>query len=88
MIYILKFCYCYYYRVAFANTKLLYLFGKMDGRVKPLMMTIRYWAKHVELIGKGLMFNTYTISLLVIHFLQTRNPPILPSAEYILSLSG
>ncbi|XP_015922921.1 poly(A) RNA polymerase, mitochondrial isoform X2 [Parasteatoda tepidariorum] len=74
-------------KVAFANTKLLYLYAKLDERVTPLMMTLRYWAKHVELIGKGLMFNTYTISLLVIYFLQTRNPPILPSAEFILSLS-
>ncbi|XP_054712674.1 speckle targeted PIP5K1A-regulated poly(A) polymerase-like isoform X2 [Uloborus diversus] len=75
-------------KVAYANTKLLYLFGKLDERVIPLMMTFRYWAKHVELIGKGLMFNTYTISLLVIYFLQSRKPPILPSAELILSLSG
>ncbi|KFM70336.1 Poly(A) RNA polymerase, mitochondrial, partial [Stegodyphus mimosarum] len=73
--------------VAFSNTKLLYLFANLDNRVKPLMMTIRYWAKHTEIIGKGLLFNTYTISLMVIYFLQTRNPPILPSAEYIVSLS-
>ncbi|XP_035209533.1 poly(A) RNA polymerase, mitochondrial-like [Stegodyphus dumicola] len=75
-------------RVAFANTKLMYLFANLDKRVKPLMMTIRYWAKHAEVIGKGLLFNTYTISLMVIYFLQTRNPPILPSAEYIVSLSN
>ncbi|KAG8201050.1 hypothetical protein JTE90_002725 [Oedothorax gibbosus] len=73
--------------VAYANTKLLYFYAKLDERVVPLIMTLRYWAKHVELIGKGLMFNTYTITLLVIHFLQTRNPPVLPSAESILSLS-
>lgn len=62
--------------------------GKLDERAIPLMMTIRYWAKHVELIGKGLLFNSYTIALMTLHFLQTRNPPVLPSTEYILSLSG
>ncbi|GFT94241.1 poly(A) RNA polymerase, mitochondrial [Nephila pilipes] len=74
-------------KVAFANTKLLYLFFKMDKRVPPLLMTLRYWAKHLEITGKGLSFNTYTISLMVIFFLQNRNPPILPRADLILSLS-
>ncbi|GBN44180.1 Poly(A) RNA polymerase, mitochondrial [Araneus ventricosus] len=73
-------------KVAFANTKLLYLYYKLDKRVAPLMMTVRYWAKHLEIIGKGLMFNSYTISLMTIYFLQTRNPPILPSAESVLAL--
>lgn len=74
-------------KVAFANTKLLYLFFKMDKRVPLLLMTLRYWAKHIEIIGKGLSFNTYTISLMVIFFLQNRNPPILPRADLLLSLS-
>ncbi|GFR15711.1 poly(A) RNA polymerase, mitochondrial [Trichonephila clavata] len=74
-------------KVAYANTKLLYLFFKMDKRVPLLLMTLRYWAKHREIIGKGLSFNTYTISLMVIYFLQNRNPPILPRADLVLSLS-
>ncbi|XP_055947894.1 poly(A) RNA polymerase, mitochondrial-like [Argiope bruennichi] len=72
-------------KVAFANTKLLYLYHKLDNRVAPLMMTIRYWAKYLDIIGKGLMFNSYTISLMIIFFLQTRSPPILPSAESIIA---
>ncbi|CAL1292920.1 unnamed protein product [Larinioides sclopetarius] len=73
-------------KVAFSNTKLLYLYNKLDKRVTPLMMTVRYWAKHLEIIGKGLMFNSYTISLMTIFFLQSQKPPILPSAESVLSL--
>lgn len=73
--------------VAFRNTKLLKLCRLMDERVTPVMMTIRYWAKHTGLIAGGPTFNTYTISLLVLYFLQTRTPPVLPSAEYLLSIS-
>ncbi|GIY28813.1 hypothetical protein CDAR_529712 [Caerostris darwini] len=69
------------------NTKLMFLYCKMDKRVVPLLMTIRYWAKHLGIIGKGRTFKSYTISLLVIYFLQTRKPPVLPSVESILSLS-
>ncbi|GIY80335.1 hypothetical protein CEXT_710412 [Caerostris extrusa] len=72
---------------ASVNTKLMLLYCKMDKRVVPLLMTIRYWAKHLGIIGKGRTFKSYTISLLVIYFLQTRKPQVLPSVESILSLS-
>ncbi|GIY46225.1 poly(A) RNA polymerase, mitochondrial, partial [Caerostris extrusa] len=74
--------------VAYANTKLLHLYFELDKRVFPLMMTVRYWAKHLTVIGKSMKFNSYTISLMLIYFLQTRNPPILPSAEFISSISN
>lgn len=73
--------------VAFRNTKLLKLCRLLDDRVNLLMVTIRYWAKRTGLIGGQHHFNTYTVSLLVLFFLQTRTPPVVPSVEYLLSIS-
>ncbi|XP_054714615.1 speckle targeted PIP5K1A-regulated poly(A) polymerase-like [Uloborus diversus] len=60
------------------NTKVLRLLCHYDERFAPLAKLVRYWGKYGGFVGDIDMFNSYAFSLLVVHFLQTRDPPILP----------
>lgn len=55
----------------------------IDERVRPLAMIIKYWAKSRLLndAAGGGTLTSYTWILMVINFLQTRDPPILPSLQ-------
>ncbi|XP_057635802.1 speckle targeted PIP5K1A-regulated poly(A) polymerase isoform X2 [Chionomys nivalis] len=61
-------------RLALYNSRFLNLCSEMDGRVRPLVYTIRCWAQH-----NGLS---------VIYFLQTRDPPVLPTVAQLTQKSG
>lgn len=67
------------------NTALLQLYSKLDPRVAPLMTVLRRWAKTNDYIGTQPSFSSYTFSLMVIFYLQTRNPPVLPSVNTLRS---
>lgn len=64
------------------------LCGKLDERVVPLMQIIIYWAKNSRLVGGHSKFKSYAIFLMVIYFLQTRTPSVLPSVEVMLKKTG
>ncbi|GFT78932.1 speckle targeted PIP5K1A-regulated poly(A) polymerase [Nephila pilipes] len=66
------------------NTMILRLLGYMDIRFPTLTKIIRYWGKYGGFVGDIEMFNSYAFSLLVVHFLQTRNPPILPPIKEVV----
>ncbi|KAL2312315.1 Poly(A) RNA polymerase cid11 [Schizosaccharomyces pombe] len=73
--------------VAKINTKMLRLFVSIDPRVRPLGLIIKYWAKQRALCdaaGSGTI-TSYTISCMLVNFLQTRNPPILPAMLDLMS---
>ncbi|CAD5208575.1 unnamed protein product [Bursaphelenchus xylophilus] len=62
------------------NTKLLAIYSRIDNRAAQLLMTIKKWAKTNQLHGGALRrYNTYTLVILVINFLQKGvYPEILP----------
>uniref|UniRef100_A0A0K2SZS3 Poly(A) RNA polymerase, mitochondriallike [Acyrthosiphon pisum] n=1 Tax=Lepeophtheirus salmonis TaxID=72036 RepID=A0A0K2SZS3_LEPSM len=69
-------------------SELLYLYGEMDSRVRPLVLVIRRWAKEYGLVTNTRptkMFTNFTITLLVIFFLQ-HNHKILPSVDCLREL--
>jgi len=53
-------------------SELLYLYGELDVRVRPLVFTIRHWASQMGLLKKGLSdcFKSFQITLMVLFFLQ------------------
>ncbi|GFR07038.1 speckle targeted PIP5K1A-regulated poly(A) polymerase [Trichonephila clavata] len=68
-------------KLALHSTSFMLLCNMLDKRVAPLHRFLTYWAKSHKLIGGPFKFKTYAIFLLLLYFLQTRNPPVLPSVE-------
>ncbi|KAH9494837.1 hypothetical protein Btru_017942 [Bulinus truncatus] len=70
-------------------TEMLYLYSVSDPRVKPLMTTIKQWAVSHKLTSGGEQQKVTTIGLLtmLIFFLQSRSPPVVPTLRQIQSLA-
>ncbi|KAF2624647.1 hypothetical protein BU25DRAFT_131354 [Macroventuria anomochaeta] len=66
---------------ALENTRMIRTYIQIDERVRPLAMIIKHWTKQRLLndAGIGGTISSYTWICLIINFLQTRNPPILPA---------
>ncbi|KAL4890343.1 hypothetical protein BDV59DRAFT_204516 [Aspergillus ambiguus] len=69
--------------LALENTRMVRTYVEIDERVRPLAMVIKYWTKRRILCDAGLggTLSSYTWICLIINFLQTRDPPILPSLQ-------
>jgi len=68
--------------LALYNTKLLADYAKIDLRVKQLGYILKYWAKRraINEPYQGTL-SSYALLLMLINFLQLRNPPILPCLQ-------
>ncbi|KXJ76885.1 hypothetical protein RP20_CCG008758 [Aedes albopictus] len=66
--------------VGIRNTHLLYLYSQMDWRLRPLTLVVKLWAQHHNINdAKNMTISSYSLVLMVIHFLQYGvNPPVLP----------
>ncbi|XP_018396849.1 PREDICTED: poly(A) RNA polymerase gld-2 homolog A-like [Cyphomyrmex costatus] len=66
--------------VGIKNTRLLYCYSKLDWRVKPLALVVKLWAQWHNINNpKCRTLSSYSLVLMVIHFLQCgTNPPVLP----------
>ncbi|XP_077293030.1 mitochondrial poly(A) polymerase isoform X2 [Arctopsyche grandis] len=72
-------------------SELLYLYGNIDSRVRPLVFTIRKWAKHVALTNAspGKWITNFPLTLMVLFFLQNATDgAILPSFNYLRKHAG
>ncbi len=70
-------------------SELLYLYGELDPRVRPLVFAVRKWAREHGLIEDARptsFFTNFTLTLLVIFFLQVRHS-ILPSYSELIRLA-
>ncbi|XP_050301196.1 poly(A) RNA polymerase, mitochondrial isoform X2 [Anthonomus grandis grandis] len=70
----------------------LYLMGEIDPRVRPLIFTIRKWAKDVLLtnVSPGRWITNFSLTLLALAFLQRplRSPPVLPTLNQLIKFAG
>ncbi|OKL57626.1 hypothetical protein UA08_07038 [Talaromyces atroroseus] len=69
--------------LALENTRMIRTYVDVDQRVRPLAMIIKHWTKRRVLNDAALggTLSSYTWICLIINFLQTRDPPILPSLQ-------
>ncbi|OLL25544.1 Poly(A) RNA polymerase cid13 [Neolecta irregularis DAH-3] len=65
---------------ALENTRMIRTFVEIDPRVRQLAMIVKHWTRQRKLndAAGGGTLTSYTWTCMIINFLQTRNPPILP----------
>ncbi|XP_027890296.1 poly(A) RNA polymerase GLD2 isoform X1 [Xiphophorus couchianus] len=68
--------------VGIRNTFLLRTYAYADIRVRPLVLVVKKWAGHHQIndASKGTL-SSYTLVLMVLHYLQTLEQPVLPSFQ-------
>lgn len=72
---------------------LLYIFGSIDSRVRPLIFTVRKWAHDIGLTNSapGRWITNFSLTLLVLAFLQKPQmsySAILPSINTLVKSAG
>lgn len=77
-------------RVAVKSTELLYLYGELDPRVRFLVFTVRCWARAHNVTSNipGAWITNFSLTVMVLFFLQKRNPPIIPTLDHLKQLAG
>ncbi|XP_011616476.1 poly(A) RNA polymerase, mitochondrial isoform X1 [Takifugu rubripes] len=77
-------------RVAVKSTELLYLYGELDPRVRFLVFTVRCWARVHNITSNipGAWITNFSLTVMVLFFLQKRNPPIIPTLDHLKKLAG
>ncbi|MCJ1379251.1 hypothetical protein MMC17_002351 [Xylographa soralifera] len=67
--------------LALENTRMIKTYVQIDERVRPLAMVVKHWTRERILNDAALggTLSSYTWICMIINFLQTRNPAILPS---------
>ncbi|XP_039983264.1 poly(A) RNA polymerase, mitochondrial [Xiphias gladius] len=77
-------------RVAMKSTELLYLYGEVDPRVRCLVFTVRCWARAHGITSSipGAWITNFSLTVMVLFFLQRRSPPIIPTLDHLRDLAG
>ncbi|KAL9616271.1 MAG: hypothetical protein Q9160_008850 [Pyrenula sp. 1 TL-2023] len=75
--------------VALENTRMIRTYVDIDPRVRPLALIVKYWTRKRLLndAALGATLSSYTWICMIISFLQTRDPPILPALQQFPGLS-
>lgn len=81
---------CHVCRVAMKSSELLFLYGQLDPRVRHLVFTVRCWARAHSITSSipGAWITNFSLTVMVVFFLQQRNPPILPTLDRLKELAG
>lgn len=85
-----NFFFFFFRRIALKTSELLYIYGALDSRVRALVFSIRCWARAHSLTSSipGSWITNFSLTMMVIFFLQRRSPPILPTLDYLKTLAG
>ncbi|NWR03537.1 GLD2 polymerase, partial [Paradoxornis webbianus] len=68
--------------IGIRNTFLLRAYAYIENRVRPLVIVVKNWAKFHDIndASRGTL-SSYSLALMVLHYLQTLPEPILPSLQ-------
>uniref|UniRef100_A0A673ZFP5 polynucleotide adenylyltransferase n=1 Tax=Salmo trutta TaxID=8032 RepID=A0A673ZFP5_SALTR len=68
--------------VGIRNTFLLRSYAYAERRVRPIILVVKRWARHHRIndASKGTL-SSYTLVLMVLHYLQTLPEPVIPSLQ-------
>ncbi|KAL1006747.1 hypothetical protein UPYG_G00076340 [Umbra pygmaea] len=77
-------------RVAMKSSELLYLYGELDHRVRCLVFSVRCWARAHSITSSipGAWITNFSLTVMVLFFLQRRTVPILPTLDHLKDLAG
>ncbi|KAJ6666762.1 hypothetical protein lerEdw1_020486 [Lerista edwardsae] len=76
-------------RIAMKSSELLYIYGNLDPRVRALVFSARCWARAHGLTSSipGAWITNFSLTMMVLFFLQKRNPPIVPTLDQLKELA-
>ncbi|KAM4534336.1 poly(A) RNA polymerase, mitochondrial [Odontesthes bonariensis] len=77
-------------RVAMKSTELLYMYGELDPRVRSLVFTVRCWARAHGVTSSipGAWITNFSLTVMVLFFMQKRSPSIIPTLDHLQDLAG
>ena len=78
------------FRDSLYMSELLWTLGELDSRVRPLVFTIRQWARCQKVTRSvpGPWPSNFALVLLAVYFLQTLPQPVLPSVQELIKQTG
>lgn len=76
-------------RVAMRSSELLYIYGNLDSRVRALVFSVRCWARVHGITSSipGAWISNFSLTMMVLFFLQKRSPPIIPTLNHLKDLA-
>ncbi|XP_068094691.1 poly(A) RNA polymerase, mitochondrial [Hyperolius riggenbachi] len=77
-------------KIALRMSELLYIYGNIDSRVRPLVFTLRCWARVHGITSSvsGHWITNFALTTMILFFLQKRSPPVIPTLDQLKSLTG
>ncbi|XP_040290163.1 poly(A) RNA polymerase, mitochondrial [Bufo bufo] len=77
-------------KIALRSSELLYIYGNLDHRVRALVFALRCWARVHGITSciPGQWITNFSLTMMVLFFLQKRNPPVIPTLDHLKSLAG
>ncbi|KAG9332111.1 hypothetical protein JZ751_015853 [Albula glossodonta] len=76
-------------RVALKSSELLYLYSQLDRRVRAMVFSLRCWARVHSITSNiaGAWITNFSLTVMVIFFLQQRSPAVLPTLDQLRDLA-
>ncbi|XP_075068119.1 poly(A) RNA polymerase, mitochondrial [Mixophyes fleayi] len=77
-------------RIALTSSELLYIYGNIDSRVRALVFALRSWARVHGITSSipGHWITNFSLTTMILFFLQKRTPPVIPTLDQLKSLAG
>ncbi|XP_056326042.1 poly(A) RNA polymerase, mitochondrial [Danio aesculapii] len=77
-------------KVAMKSSELLFLCGHLDPRVRHLVFSVRCWARAHSITSSipGAWITNFSLTVMVVFFLQQRSPAMLPTLDRLKELAG